>query len=112
MKLKLYWTDIKDNSYMLGILSYEDMKYYFEINEEELKNAINHGCFGIGELNLYYNKHTSDRLLQFFQRRIPSKDNINIEKILEELDMKEYNEMELLKKTKGILSTDRYYLEE
>ena len=112
MKLKLYWTDIKDNRYMLGTLSYEDMKYYFEINEEELKTAINHGCFGIGELNLFYKKHVSDSLFQFFKRRIPSKDNINIEKILEELNIKEYNEMELLKKTKGILNTDRYYLEE
>ena len=112
MKLKLYWTDALENKYMLGILYYEDSKYYFEINDEGLKDAINHGCFGIGELNLAYNKHSSDKLFQFFERRIPSKDNTDIEKILEELDIKEYNEMELLKKTKGILNTDRYYLEE
>lgn len=112
MILKLYWKDVNQNVYMLGKLYRENEKYCFDINESELKNATHHGCFGIGELNLLYAKHVSDRLFDFFKRRIPKKDNPDIEEILKELEIKEYNEMEILAKTKGILSTDRYYLEQ
>ena len=110
MILDLYWKDIKQNEYMLGKLYKENEKYHFEINEEELKKATHKGCFGIGELNLLYNHHESDTLFAFFKRRIPQKNNEYIEEILKELDMKEYDEMELLAKTGGILNTDRYYL--
>ena len=111
MNLKLYWKDVFDKEYMLGVLSFEDQQYSFEINEDELKKAINHGCFGIGELSLFYNKQTSDTLFNFFKRRIPKPDDVNIEETLKEYDMIQYDEMELLEKTKGILNTDRYYLE-
>ncbi len=110
MLLNLYWKDNKQNEYMLGKLYKENGKYHFEINEEELKKATHKGCFGIGELNLLDKHYESDTLFSFFKRRIPSKNNEHIEEILKELDMKEYDEMELLEKTNGILYTDRYYL--
>lgn len=112
MVLKLYWRDIKENTYMLGKLYKENDKYYFDIDEKELKKATHNGCFGIGELNLLYTHHASDELFPFFKRRLPAKDQEDIEKIMKELNIKEYDEMEILAKTKGILSTDRYYLEE
>ena len=110
MTLNLYWKDNEQNEYKIGKLYKEEEKYHFEINEEELKKATHKGCFGIGELNLLYKNHVSDTLFNFFKRRIPSKDSSNIEEILKEFDMKEYDEMELLEKTNGILFTDRYYL--
>ena len=109
--LNLYWKDNNRNIYMLGTLYRNDGKYYFDINEDGLKKATHHGCFGIGEINLLYNNHVSDKLFHFFKRRIPSEDSVNIEEILEEFNMNEYDEMELLKKTKGVLQTDRYFLE-
>lgn len=111
MVLKLYWKDNNQNVYMLGKLYKNNEKYYFDIDEEELKKATHNGCFGIGEINLLYKEHVSNTLFNFFKRRIPSKNNVNINEILKELGMKEYDEMELLKRTKGILDTDRYYLE-
>lgn len=111
MILKLCWKDMNKNTYMLGKLYRNNEKYCFDINEEELKKAAHHGCFGIGELNLLYTNYVSDTLFSFFKRRIPSKEHINIQEILEELGIAEYDEMELLEKTKGILDTDRYYLE-
>ena len=111
MVLKLYWKDLEEETYNLGELYKKDNIYYFNINEDKLKKAIKKGCFGIGEINLLYNEHKSDKLFDFFKRRIPSKDNINIEEILRQLELEEYDEMELLKRTKGILNTDRYYLE-
>ena len=113
MELKLFWKDIKGNSYILGTLYKENNQYIFEIvDKDELKKATRAGCFGIGELNLFYKKHTSDNLFYFFKRRIPPKDHVEINKILEELGLDEYDEMEILRKTKGFLNTDRYYLEE
>ena len=113
MKLTLFWKDLNGKSYILGYLYKENDKFCFDIVEkEELKKATRAGCFGIGELNLFYNKHKSDTLFSFFKRRIPSKDHVEIDKILEELGLQEYDEMEILRKTKGVLSTDRYYLEE
>ncbi len=110
MVLNLYWKDNKQNEYLLGKLYKSDGKYHFEINEEKLKEATHKGCFGIGELNLLYKHHESEELFDFFKRRIPSKSDTNIEKIMKELNIKEYDEMELLEKTKGILFTDRYFL--
>jgi len=112
VELELYWKDINGNSYLLGNLYKEENKYCFDINDDGLKLATHKGCFGIGEFDLLNNHYESEELFYFFRRRIPSKDNSNIEQILEELDMKKYDEFELLLKTKGILNTDRYYLEE
>lgn len=112
MKLKLLWKDIENNKYLLGFLSFKDSKYHFEINEEGLKDAIKHGCYGIGEFNLLEKVYTSDKLFPFFERRIPNKENVVIDEILKEYNILEYNEMELLRKSKGKLNTDRYYLEE
>lgn len=113
MVLRLYWKDIKGNIYELGDLYKENDEYCFDIVEHEiLKKATRAGCYGIGELDLRYQKHRSKELFGFFERRIPAKDHVKIKEILEELQMQEYDEMELLRKTKGYLLTDRYYLEE
>ncbi len=110
--LKLYWMDTKDNKYILGDLYKDNDQYVFEINQQGLKEATNNGCFGIGELNLLYSKHVSDTLFDFFKRRIPSENDVNINEILAELQMDKYDEMELLRRTKGQMFTDRYFLEE
>jgi len=111
MILNLFWKDNDKNTYLLGKLYKKDKKYCFDIDEQGLKEATHKGCFGIGELNLLYKYHESEELFDFFKRRIPSKNNPNIEEILKEVDMLEYDEMELLQKTKGILNTDKYFLE-
>lgn len=113
MVLRLFWKDIQENSYQLGELYKDGGKFVFNIVEnDKLKKAINAGCYGIGEFDLYCKRYESDKLFDFFKRRIPPQNHIEIEEILDELNLKEYDEMELLKKMKGILNTDRYYLEE
>ena len=111
MILKLYWKDLNDNIYILGELYKTDDNFHFDINEEELKKATHNGCFGIGELNLLHKNHKKNTLFEFLKRRIPSREQENIEDILKELNMSEYDEMLLLEKTKGILDSDRYYLD-
>ena len=110
--MKLFWNDIKNNKYLLGILFRKDGYYHFDINEDGLKQALHHGCFGIGTINLSKKTIKHKELFDFFKNRIPKKNNPNIDKILKEINLVEYDEYEILKKTGSRLSTDRYYLEE
>jgi len=112
MILKLKWRDIKNNVHFLGELTRDEGKYYFRVNEEGVKKAVENGCFGIGALNLNNKFHVSDELFTFFKMRIPPHDRTDIEEILKEYGLKEYDEMELLKVTKGMLMTDNYFLTE
>ena len=111
MKLKLIWEKEKIE-YELGTLEKINNEYVFKINEENLKNAIKNGCMGIGNFDLVQKEYRSTELFSFFQNRIPERDNINIKETLEEFNMKEYDEMTLLKLTRAELMTDNYYMKE
>lgn len=111
-RLYLKWKDINNQIYTIATLyKYEDY-YYLMINKEDMLNAKEKGCAGIGITNTNEAGYKSKELFRFFQNRIPSKDNQFIDEFLKEYGLKEYDEMEILKKTKGILGTDRYYLEQ
>lgn len=109
--MKLLWEDNGKNKYLLGILYKKDNCYYFERNKAGLQLAINHGCFGIGNIDLAKDVNKSENLFSFFKKRIPSIDNPNIQDILKSYNLKEYNEYELLERSHGCLLTDNYYLE-
>ena len=111
MKLVLIW-EKENQKFELGILEKINDEYVFKINEEELKNAIKLGCMGIGNFDLLKSEYRNKELFSFFKNRIPAKDNINIKETLEELELKEYDEMELLKLTGAELITDNYYMKE
>lgn len=111
MKLALFW---KKNGtiFNLGVLEKNNNQYIFKINQDELKLAIKQGCVGIGNFDLLKEEYVSDNLFSFFKNRIPDENNLNINEILNEFDMNEYDEMKLLKYTAGELQTDNYYVEE
>ena len=110
--MKLFWNDINNNKYLLGILYKKEGMYYFEINEDGLKIALRHGCFGIGKINILEKTNKSEELFDFFKNRIPSKDNPDIDKFLSSIGLDDYDEYEILKRTGTRLLTDRYYLED
>ena len=109
--MKLFWEDKDGNKYLLGILDKKNNYYYFEKNNEGLSLAMNHGCFGIGNIDFTQDVIKSETLFPFFKNRIPNIDNPNIKEILESYGLKEYDEYELLKRSRGSLLTDKYYLE-
>ena len=110
--MKLYWSDIKGNNYLLGTLYKENEYYYFEIVEDGLSNALRHGCFGIGSINISQRVNKSKELFDFFKNRIPKEDSANINEFLSSIGLKEYDQVEILKRTGARVITDRYYLEE
>lgn len=111
MILKLFWKDSQENSYYLADLKKEMDTYILDIDEDGLKDAIKHGCFGIGNLNFLTYHYESKELFQFFKERIPQKNYPRIEQILKKYDLREYDEMKLLAKTRGLTNNDRYYLD-
>lgn len=109
MKLQLIWNK-NGSEFKLGILEKKDNEYIFKIDENELKLAIKKGCIGIGTFDLLNIEYKSQELFSFFKNRIPDKNNINIKETLLMYNLKEYDEMELLKLTKAELATDNYYV--
>ena len=110
--MKLFWSDINNYNYLLGELYKKEDFYYFEINENGLKMALRHGCFGIGRINILEKINKSEELFEFFKNRIPPKDNPDIDLFLNSIGLEEYDEYEILKRTGARLVTDRYFLEE
>lgn len=110
-RLYLKWKDINNQIYTIATLyKYEDY-YYLMINKEEMQEARKKGCCGLGNIDTNEAGYKSKELFSFFKNRIISKDNEFIDEFLKQYELKEYDEMKILKKTKGVLGTDKYYLE-
>ncbi|MCL2860677.1 MAG: hypothetical protein FWF46_09130 [Oscillospiraceae bacterium] len=106
--LYLVWTDSEDNKYKVGTLYKEDNGYHFKYNLEEVKKAMEKGftlLIPFPNINATYD---NPELFAIFGARVPDKKRPEIKKILETYDLTEYDEFELLKKTKGKVQTDDY----
>lgn len=110
-RLYLKWKDVNKKVYTIATLYRHEGYYYLMIQKEEMEKAKNNGCSGIGNINTNEAGYKSKELFDFFKNRIVSKDNEAIDEILKEYGLTKYDEMKLLKATKGILGTDRFYLE-
>ncbi len=86
----------------------ENEEYIFKYNLENVEKAKKEGftyIIGFKDINEEYR---SEKLFPFFSSRIPSANRHNLQSILRDLNIEEYNECRLLKKTGGKLFTDNY----
>ena len=109
MKLKLYWKSRENVQYELGVLSYRENEYVFEINIEGLKDAIHHGCYGIGNFDLKQLEYRSNELFDFFENRLPEERELKT--IINSNNIKPDDKMKILEITKGKKFIDSYWLE-
>lgn len=96
------WDGIK-----VGEVSKIDNKYIYKYYTQGVNEAKNKGfdyIVGFKDLNRIYE---SENLFAVFSSRIFPKNRHDIDQKLKELDIKEYNEIEILKKTKGRCFTDK-----
>ena len=105
----LVWTDVKTgNKYKVAMLYKENETYYFKYILENVKEAQKDGfelLVAFPQINATYeNPH----LFAVFGARLPDRRRPEIDKILEEYGMTEYNEFELLKRSGAKLPTDNY----
>ena len=118
--LYLKWIDYKtDKKYLIGALfrDKEKGKYYFKLSKAHVEKALKDGA--ISEIILpfsdYERIYESDEIFAIFKIRLPKLERYNkeeLEELLKDLDMTEYDDFEYLRKTKGMLETDNFVIEE
>lgn len=118
--LYLKWVDYKTNKkYLVGALFRDKAKgkYYFKLSKKHVnklieEKIISSAILPFSDLDKIYE---SDTIFAIFKIRLPKIENYSEEEIklmLEDLGMTEYDEFEYLRKTKGILMTDKFIIEE
>lgn len=118
--LYLKWIDYKTNKkYLIGALfrDKEKRKYYFKMSRKHVEKAIKEKAISKALLPFYdLDKiYESDEIFAIFKVRLPKIEKFSEDELkdfLKDLNMKEYDEFEYLRKTKGRLVTDKFILEE
>ncbi len=118
--LYLKWIDYKTNKkYLIGALcrDKEKGKYYFKMSRPHVEKAIKDKVISKAMLPFYdLDKiYESNEIFAIFKVRLPKIERFSkeeLKELLEDLNMDEYDEFEYLRKTKGILVTDKYIVEE
>ena len=118
--LYLKWLDYETNKkYLIGALfrDKEKGKYYFKLSKTHVEKAIKDKIISKARLPFsdFDKIYESDEIFAIFKVRLPKIERYSEEELkflLEELDMKEYDEFEYLRKTKGELMTDHFIIEE
>jgi len=116
MTLYLKWKSPDNKVFVLGELTKKRTNFYFKYYVPGLKAAIQKGCTGVAGFDLgkdkIDNEYKSKTLFPFFKGRIINKDDPNITNILTKYGLDTYDEMKILKITRGKLGIDNYFVEE
>lgn len=100
----IYW-----KQFVIGHLYInENKEYIFKYELNGLEEAQKQGFDYIVGFNDIKKEYISKSLFPVLKSRIPPKNRHNINKVLEELKLDEYNELEILKRTRGKCVTDNY----
>ena len=117
--LLVIWRDKETRLYFhIGNLSYDENKYFFEYTHQsksirKVHDAIKHGYRLHPAFVNLKQKYESEKLFPAFDRRVPSIDRVDYTKILKDLKLPpEADRMDILRKTRGIISGDPYFFEE
>ena len=105
----LVWSNVTTGrKYKVGILYKENGVFYFKYIVENVKKAQEEGfplLIAFPQINATYE---NPQLFAVFGARLPDKTRPEIDVILKEYNMKEYDEFELLKRSGAKLPTDNY----
>ncbi len=118
--LYLKWVDYETNKkYLIGALfrDKEKNKYYFKLSKSHIEKAISEKVISKSILPFsdYDKIYESDEIFAIFKIRLPKLERYSEEELkylLDDLEMREYDEFEYLRKTKGELMTDHFIVEE
>lgn len=117
--LYLKWLDYRTNKkYLIGALfrDKQKQKYYFKLSESHVKKAIEEKAFPKAMLPFveYDRIYESDEIFSIFKIRLPKIEKYSkeeLQELLKDLDMKEFDEFEYLEKTQGRIYTDNFIVE-
>lgn len=118
--LYLKWINYKTGKkYLLGALfrDKEKGKYYFKMSKKHVEKALEEKAISRSILPFsdFDKIYESDEIFPIFKIRLPKIERYTddeIKELLKDMQMNEYDEFEYLRKTKGILVTDKFIIEE
>lgn len=103
------WKDINTgNKHKVAMLYKENEKFYFKYILENVREAQKYGFSLLVAFPNIETIYENSQLFASIGARLPDKRRPEIDKILKEYGMEEYDEFELLKRSGAKLPTDNY----
>ena len=104
----MVWRNDQNQPFKIGELSKRAEKYYFKYDIDGVKNAE---VFGFTPLTYFPRtdaEYFKEELFSSFLKRIPGQGKKDISAILKEYSLEKYDDLELLKRSGGKMSTDSF----
>ena len=98
--------DVLWKEILIGDVSKNDNEYIFKYNKEGVEKASQIGFKYIVGFKDIEQEYISEKLFPVFTSRIPPKNRHDIDKILNKLELSEYDEIDILKRTNAKCYTD------
>ncbi|MCB2293118.1 hypothetical protein LGK95_06220 [Clostridium algoriphilum] len=104
----MIWKNDEGQSFKIGELSKRTEKYYFKYDIDGVKKAGEYGFSPLPYFPKVDAKYFREGLFRSFSERLPLHGRKDITSILKEYDIEEYDDLELLKRSGGKMSTDSF----
>ena len=104
----MIWKNDEGQSFKIGELSKKTEKYYFKYDIEGVKKAEVYGFSPLPYFPKIDAKYFREGLFRSFLKRLPMHGKREITSVLKEYEIEEYDDLELLKKSGGKMSTDSF----
>ncbi|MBU3092522.1 hypothetical protein KPL35_10580 [Clostridium sp. CF011] len=104
----MIWKNEQEETFKVGELSKGPEKYYFKYDIEGVKKAEAYGFSPLPCFPIVNSKYFSEELFRSFVTRLPYQGEKDMTSVLKEYNIDEYDDLELLGKSGGKMSTDRF----
>jgi hypothetical protein len=104
----MIWKNDQGEPFKVGELSKRSEKYYFKYDIEGVKKAEVFGFSPLPYLPRIDAEYFREELFRSFSERLPWHGKKDVNSILKEYNLEEYDAFELLKKSGGKTSTDKF----
>lgn len=104
----MIWKNEQEETFKVGELSKGTEKYYFKYDIEGVKKAEAYGFSPLPCFPIVNSKYFSEELFRSFVKRLPCQGEKDMTSVLKEYNIDEYDDLELLEKSGGKMSTDRF----
>jgi len=104
----MIWRNDEGQSFKIGELSKRTEKYYFKYDIDGVTKAEAYGFSPLPYFPKVDAKYFREGLFRSFIERLPMHGRRDITSVLKEYDIEEYDDLELLKKSGGKMSTDSF----
>lgn len=102
----LWYSHTENKYYSVGVITRKSDNTYEFVYAFDIEDIIEKGYRPFECFENPYKAYSSDALFPVFASRVPPRNRIGIERILDKYGLDEYDEFELLRASGGVLPTD------